>query len=437
MNKIYSFDQLSDSVELLEKKPPRVISWLLGFLSLIFIVFFIWAYFSKIDIVSKGTAIVQGKFEVSVMRNQSAGIVETVLVRSGDEVKKGDTLVQLKNRELENKQNQFDQVVKNLEQQKKMLEELKRSIQLKKPIFSNEVDEKVKTEYKAYEEGYQSLQNEKENEIKTLDHSKISNEQDDVLQGLIFEKENNQREIESLIRQKGKENILNEKKELLNDEIVLLQSQKDNLVKRIEQRSSFLESERKKVEEIKKGKQDQKKYGLSQYKENTIVSVNQRIQALEQSIFEKKQEVDSANIQGETMSIKALKDGIVQLPVVLQSGDLVDSGQEIISIVPKENEKKIKMLLSAQEIKGVKKGDTVQYSFQLKKTDKQVGKVTYVSVNPIFDKTSKSYMYEIEATIEIDDLDELHTGMIGRGSVIVGEERAWKFILKKFDFISN
>lgn len=46
-------------------------------------------------------------------------------------------------------------------------------------------------------------------------------------------------------------------------------------------------------------------------------------------------------------------------------------------------------------------------------------------------------MYELEATIDKKDLQELHIGMIGRASVITGEELVWKFILRKLDFISN
>ncbi|RWS39665.1 HlyD family efflux transporter periplasmic adaptor subunit [Bacillus mycoides] len=437
MSKIYSFDQLTDSAELLERRPPSFITWLLGFFSLVFLFFLIWAYFGKMDIVSEGTAIVQGKSEVSVIRTQITGVVENVLVGSGDEVKQGDVLVQLKNTELSYKQNQSDQIVKHLEKQKGMLEELKNSIRLKKLSFSDGVDEKIREEYKAYEQGYKSLQNEKENEMKTLDNSKMSNEQDDVLQGLVMEKENLKRESESINKQKRKENVSEEQKEILNDKVLLLEAQKNSIEQRIEQRKIVLENERKKVETVKEGKQEEKKYKLNQYEENTIVSINQRIQSLEQGIFEKKQEFNGLNSQSETTVVKAVKDGIVQFPVMLQSGDLIDSGQEVVSIIPKRDEKKIKMLFSAQEVKGIKKGDKVQYSFQLKKTDKQVGIVTYVSTHPIFDKDSKSYMYELEATIDISNRDDLNIGMVGKASVITGEEPIWKFVLRKLDFISN
>ncbi len=66
------------------------------------------------------------------------------------------------------------------------------------------MDQKIIEEFKAYEQGYQSLDNEKENEIKALTESKISNEQDEVLQGLIAEKENIEREIISIKKANNK-----------------------------------------------------------------------------------------------------------------------------------------------------------------------------------------------------------------------------------------
>lgn len=226
MSKIYSFDQFTDSVELLERKPPRFIAVLLSLLFLSLIGFMIWAYVGKFDVVSKGTAIIQGKTDISVSKTEIAGIVDNVKVKSGDEVKKGDILIQLKNQELTNRQNQVNQIVKYLEEKRGMLEQLKKSIQVHQFSFSNGVDTKIKEEYKTYEQGYQSLQNEKENEIEVIENSKLSNEQDQILQGLIMEKDNVQREIESIDKQKKRGKLLEEQKQLLDDKEWSLDSQK-------------------------------------------------------------------------------------------------------------------------------------------------------------------------------------------------------------------
>ncbi len=148
----------------------------------------------------------------------------------------------------------MDQIVKHLEGQKEMLEQLKKSIQSHKLSFTNEVDKKIREEYKAYEQGYQSLQNEKENEINVIGNSKLSNEQDETLQELIAEKENIQREIKFINKQRDKENILDEQKQVLDDKILTLESQQNNIEKRIEQRKGTLDSERKLIQRRKGNK---------------------------------------------------------------------------------------------------------------------------------------------------------------------------------------
>ncbi len=44
--------------------------------------------------------------------------------------------------------------------------------------------------------------------------------------------------------------------------------------------------------------------------------------------------------QDKTMTIKAHQDRVVQFTSNLQPGDLIDSGQEVVSIIPREDEKK-------------------------------------------------------------------------------------------------
>ncbi|MGR5980787.1 hypothetical protein ACT7DJ_34170 [Bacillus cereus] len=156
MSKIYSFDQITDSVELLEKKPPRFIAILLSFLGCMIIGCIIWAWVGTMDIVNKGTAIIQESDSANIIRLPIGGTVETICVKNGEEVKQGDTLLQLKNIELDSKQQQLEQVIQQKNEQKNMLEEFKKSIQIHKPSFSKQIDVKIKEEYKAYDQGVSS-----------------------------------------------------------------------------------------------------------------------------------------------------------------------------------------------------------------------------------------------------------------------------------------
>lgn len=90
----------------------------LGLLIAFLIGFCLWAYFGKIDIVSKGTAIIQGKKEASMVQSRLGGVVSRVAVQSGDYVKKGDNILQIKNQELVDEQNKLNSIVLHLESKK-------------------------------------------------------------------------------------------------------------------------------------------------------------------------------------------------------------------------------------------------------------------------------------------------------------------------------
>ncbi|MDW8786082.1 HlyD family secretion protein [Bacillus cereus] len=435
MYKIHLFEELTDSAELLDRKPPSFVKWFLGFLG--FCLFFgsLWAYLGKIDIVSKGTAIVQDGQDVSIIRTSLSGIVEELRVKSGDEIKKGDIIIQLKNEELMDKKKQLNLMINHIEIQKNMLLQLKSSIEKEANSFSENVDSKFLEEYKSYENGYKLLRTEKESEIKMLEQNKVSDETDEVLQGLFLEQEKTEQEIK-MLEQNNDQNFLGSSKEEFDQRINLLKSQKINIGKRIEQRKSILDSENKKLLIQKKNKEEQNKIALDKYKQDNIVVINQRLEKMEEDLFLKKQEKDSLLSNEGNMSIRSSKDGIVQLSSLLQKGDLLEAGQEITSIIPKESNKKIKILLLADSRKGIKIGDKVNYSFNIDSENKLVGVVKYISAQPTFNKDMKSYVYEVDATVNTDKLDDLNVGIVGSASIVIGEESIWKFILKKLDFLS-
>lgn len=77
---------------ILPKPGPSLLLWLiLGF----FIVFFIWAALTDIDRTVRGTGRVVPSSKTQLISNLEGGIVQEVLVRTGQEVKAGDPLVRL------------------------------------------------------------------------------------------------------------------------------------------------------------------------------------------------------------------------------------------------------------------------------------------------------------------------------------------------------
>jgi adhesin transport system membrane fusion protein len=71
---------------------PRLVLWLLLF---VLIIFFVWASISKIDQVARAQGQVIASSRTQIIQSSDGGVIEEMLVKEGDVVKKGDILVRL------------------------------------------------------------------------------------------------------------------------------------------------------------------------------------------------------------------------------------------------------------------------------------------------------------------------------------------------------
>lgn len=134
--------------------------------------------------------------------------------------------------------------------------------------------------------------------------------------------------------------------------------------------------------------------------------------------------------KSEEIEIKAKTDGIVQFFDTIQVGDIFKTGQEILTIVPKDSVKNVQLTLLAKDVRGIKLGDKVNYSFNLDTTSEHFGTVTYIAAQPIFDKDLKEYVYILEGTLDFKEAQELPIGIRGEASIIKGSKPIWKSLLK-------
>ncbi len=79
---------------MLEKNPrhSRILLWLI-FITVVW--FIVWAYYAKIDEITKGEGKVIPSSHVKVIQNLEGGILEEIYVKEGDVVKKGDKLLKI------------------------------------------------------------------------------------------------------------------------------------------------------------------------------------------------------------------------------------------------------------------------------------------------------------------------------------------------------
>ncbi|WP_031424755.1 HlyD family efflux transporter periplasmic adaptor subunit [Exiguobacterium sp. NG55] len=423
MSKIYSIEELTDSVELLEKKPPRFITFFLLFLLLILLIFLLWAFTGNLDVASKGTAFVQGQSGVGIVKSQVAGTIQEFKVKPGDKVEKGDVLLQIYNSDLKTQISQTNETIKKLEIQVDDLTLLKDNVETLNDNFPANVNQKIQDEYQSFISGYESIKKEKEYEITNVENSKQSSTEDEVLQNLITEKSNLQQELTYL---KNKFTAGTD-----TDQINLIQLKVNDLTQRIQKRKQTVKLNQDKTDRSLDNLKEIKAQSLEKYQLDTINSINQRIESLEQEIFNKNQDAKALSVQNKATLIKSEKEGIVQYISPFEVGDFVEPQQELLSVIPTTKDKKVKILLPAKEMTNLKTGYKVNYSFNLEKSDKQSGKLIYIPENPVFDEQTNEYIYELEGTI--NTTEPLYVGSTGKVSIVNRKEPIWKYLLEKLN----
>ncbi|KUP03913.1 hypothetical protein Q73_16725, partial [Bacillus coahuilensis m2-6] len=92
---IRDISEITYSVEMLEKKPPRFISIFVSVLLLLLGTTFCWLLFSKVDITVKGSVIVEpGKESIPVV-SEISSVIDKSYIQDGMKVEKGDILLEL------------------------------------------------------------------------------------------------------------------------------------------------------------------------------------------------------------------------------------------------------------------------------------------------------------------------------------------------------
>lgn len=81
--------------------PYEGVTWrdhlLLYMIGAVFLIFILWANFATLEEVTRGQGTVIPSSQVKVIQNLEGGIIDSIMVREGDSVKKGDVLVQMRN----------------------------------------------------------------------------------------------------------------------------------------------------------------------------------------------------------------------------------------------------------------------------------------------------------------------------------------------------
>ncbi len=412
------------SAAVLQKTPKRS-RLILYFWLLSLIVFIIWANIAKVDEIvrSKGKVIPSG--ENKVVQNLEGGIVEEILVKEGDSIKKGDTLLKIKN--IKSKSDLAQYISKKNELSAK-LKRLYAQANLKPLNFSKDFALKypklVKREKSLYKINLLDLQAKKE-----------------TLKKQIAQKKDMLKETKAKIKN------LKKSYSFISEEIKI---SKPMVKEGIKSRVDFLKLQRE----------------ANSVKTELDNSINS-IPAIKTSIGEIKSKINELNLAFKTKSkkqyndiageldriekkivsfqdtvnrtsIKSPVDGIVKKLYINTIGGVVKPAMDLVEIVPKDKKLIVEVKVRPKDIAFIYPGQKAlvkftAYNYSIYGGLK--GRVIGISPDTITDKKNKTF-YIIRIKTDKDRLThngkdlKIIPGMIVSADIITGKRTIMDYILK-------
>ncbi|RXK04805.1 HlyD family type I secretion periplasmic adaptor subunit [Halarcobacter bivalviorum] len=416
------------------ERPKFSVDFLFMFIVVFLIVLIIWASFAEIDELAKGEGKVIPSSKIQTIQSLDGGLIEEILVKSGEEVKKGQPLIKIDTTRfqasLEESQESYNQWLAMRERL-----QVESNINLDKEVPELKFSDEVKKIAKDYIESENVLF---KNRIKELKSSV------NVLDSQKRQKKQELKEIEEEIRQ-------------LDTKIKLVKIQR-NTIKKLVQTGI-----KSKVDLITIEKEYQQFIGDLKAAELSIPRTNYAITEIENKREEKitqfktaaskelqRIEVEINKAQARLVSetdkvdktvIKSSVDGIVKEIYMNTLGGVVQSGMNLLDIIPNSDTLLIEAKIDPKDIAFINPLQRAivkvsAYDFTI--YGGLEGQIVEISADSIIDKDSKdakSY-YKVIIKTEKNYLEKngvklpIIPGMIATVDIITGKKTIMDYILK-------
>ena len=208
-----------------------------------------------------------------------------------------------------------------------------------------------------------------------------------------------------------------------------------------------LEESKKSLELSLKGTPNTDNYeklSSDKLKNEAIVAIGSEIDALNDTITSLESQLVELEGNITNSEIKASIDGTVTLINDINCGDMVQAGNSLCSIIPKNTGFKVMLYIPESEISKVSVGQMTDYAFDAlpySEYGKLSGEITSISADSISNDSGMNY-YVAQASLTETSLSnkkgethELKNGMIVRAKSINGSKKAISWLLEKLNFI--
>lgn len=390
------------------------------YICICFILFFIvWGGFAPLDssVVAHGSVVPVGK--PKVVQHLHGGIIEKILITEGQEVKKGQPLIELSKTQAKSKL----QVLINQMEAKKIAEarinsEMQEidSFILPEGINLADNDDLKKiweTEKRVLEENIGTLKGQV-----GIHEQQINIANDQVIN---YEKQLKSAEKEKALVQEELNNVqvLYKKQLVQKTRLLSLEKASAEVDIKITEFQSNINRTRESINEIR--------LKIDQIRQSRQRELSQELSDLRQKLASLKEEVDAAqDIETRTL-ITSPEDGIITDLKFHTEGGVIPQGQPIMEIVPSNAELIVEVRVLPKDIDVIKKGQQTKImitSFQSRFSPRIDGIVSYVSADKVPDEKTGGY-YVARIDIDKESIDKqgkkLVSGMPAEAFIVTGE----------------
>ena len=174
---IINMSEMSDSREVYDSRPSKIVSIFIYICLSILLISLIWVCFGRIDIVVKSSGMIRPNEDVSTVSNIYSGKLEKVKIEDGQFVTEGQTLYVIEHSELSANQAYYQEQITYYEYQLKQLENYLKSVQDHESYFSDsEEDIEYATKFGSYQIQLDSLQSDPKRNCKINRKRTLCNE---------------------------------------------------------------------------------------------------------------------------------------------------------------------------------------------------------------------------------------------------------------------
>lgn len=420
-------DFMSDLHAAQNMRPHRASQLFLATIFGFVVFFFLWAGFSKVEILVRGQGQVVPSSEVQVVQSLEGGILQELLVVEGDRVKKGQILLRISDVMFSSEKGGAEAQSLGLRAKRARLEAEAKGIDFAIPDDIVKQVPQLAANEKAL---YQSRQQELKNAIAILDEkmasakAQVSETQAQINRlsssaGILSQELKITREM---VAQRAVPKL----EELrLSRELNDIQGQ----LRANQEKITGLEAELKSARQERKDQEDK-------FRSQALGELNQ----VETEISRLNESLKSIGDRVSRAELRSPLDGVVNRVALKTIGGVIEPAQQLMEIVPIEEKLKIIARVVPSDIAFLQTGQAVNVkitAYDPQRYGSLNGRLVRIGANSVADREGNTF-FEIEVTTDkgylgtVDNPLPITPGMVAMTEVVTGKRTILEYLFKPF-----